>query len=223
VVAYGLLLPKTVLQAFPKGCINIHPSLLPRWRGAAPIHRTVLAGDTKTAICIMQMDEGLDTGDVLMEEHIDVPEGITTGGLHDLLAKQSPDILLKTLDAIDAGKAKPIPQAEEGVTYAQKISKEEALIDWSEPAEAIARKVRGLNPFPIAMTTLNDEAIKIWEAKVIKDTHGERPGEVMDKKLTIACGTGALRPTLVQRPGKKPMSAEAMLRGFEIPIGTKLG
>lgn len=223
VAAYGLLLPKAVLEAFPKGCINIHPSALPRWRGAAPIHRTVLAGDTQTDICIMQMDEGLDTGDVLAREPVALPQGITTGALHDMLAEQSVPLLLETINAIELGAAKPVAQTEDGVTYAKKISKDESRIDWTESAEAIERQIRGLNPFPVAATTLNGEPIKILRADTSNTGHAVVAGTVIDDRFGIACGMGTLHPTWVQRPGKKPMSAEEMLRGFPIPQGSVVG
>lgn len=223
VAAYGLLLPKTVLEAFPKGCINIHPSALPRWRGAAPIHRTVLADDATTDICIMQMDEGLDTGDVLARKHIDLPPRVTTGELHDLLAKQSVPLLLETLAAIELGEAKAVPQGEHGVTYAVKIRKEEAQIDWTHSAEEIERKVRGLNPFPAAVTTLNGEPIKILTADWSREGHSVIAGTVVNETFSIACGFGTLHPALVQRAGKKPMPVVDMLRGFPIPPGTRLG
>lgn len=223
VAAYGLLLPKAVLEAFPKGCINIHPSALPRWRGAAPIHRTVLAGDDTTDICIMQMDEGLDTGDVLAREHLHLPADITTGRLHDLLAEQSVPLLLETLNAIELGEAVAIPQTAEGVTYAKKITKDESRIDWTQPAEAIARQVRGLNPFPVAMTLLNGEPIRILAAEHEETGHPVIAGTVIDDRFGIACGMGTLHPTLVQRPGKKPMPTEELLRGLPIAKGTKLG
>lgn len=223
VAAYGLLLPKTVLEAFPKGCINIHPSALPRWRGAAPIHRTVLAGDATTDICIMQMDEGLDTGAVLSREPVPLPPRITTGELHDLLAEQSVPLLLETLAAIELGEAKPVPQGEHGVTYAVKIRKEEAQIDWTHSAEEIERKVRGLNPFPAAVATLNGEPIKILAADWSREGHSVIAGTVVDDAFSIACGFGTLHPTLVQRAGKKPMSTAEMLRGFPVAPGTRLG
>ena len=227
VAAYGLLLPPSVLTAFPKGCINIHPSLLPRWRGAAPIHRTVLAGDDKTAICIMQMDEGLDTGDVILQEFISLhAPHITTGMLHDQLAEQSVPILLRALDLIEAGTVHPQKQAADGVTYAKKISKTESAIDWNEEAEVIDRKVRGLNPYPNAATILNGEPIKIWGAMPV-----DRPaamgdaanGTVIDDMLTIACGNNtALRLTMIQRPGKKAMKADEFLNGVKVPVGSVL-
>lgn len=223
VAAYGLLLPKTVLEAFPKGCINIHPSALPRWRGAAPIHRTVLAGDKTTDICIMQMDEGLDTGAVLAREPIDLPADITTGQLHDKLAVEAVPLLLETLAAIELGEAIAVAQSEDGVTYASKIRKEEAEIDWTHSAEEIARKVHGLNPFPIAVSTLNGEPIKILEASWDSQGHSVVSGTVIDDTFGIACGFGTLHPMLVQRPGKKPMPTQEMLRGHAVPKGTKLG
>lgn len=223
VAAYGLLLPKAVLEAFPKGCINIHPSALPRWRGAAPIHRTVLAGDKTTDICIMQMDEGLDTGDVLTREPFALPADITTGQLHDMLAEKSVPLLLETLAAIALDEAIAVPQATEGVTYAQKIRKEEAEIDWTHSAEEISRKIRGLNPFPVAASTLNGEPIKILAASCSKEGHSVISGTVVDDEFSIACGFGTLHPSLVQRPGKKPMPVAEMLRGNPVPKGTKLG
>lgn len=223
VAAYGLILPEAVLQAFPHGCINIHPSALPRWRGAAPIHRTVLAGDTETEICIMQMDKGLDSGAVLAREHIPLPPGITSSTLHDILAEQSVAVLLETLEAIENGSATAEPQTEAGLTYAAKIRKEEAQIDWNRPAQDIERQVRGLNSYPVANTICNGETLKIWEADIIPYTGNAIPGTVLDEQCTIACAKDALRPTLVQRPGKKPMPITECLRGFAIPTGTVMG
>lgn len=223
VAAYGLLLPPSVLQAFRLGCINIHPSSLPRWRGAAPIHRTVLAGDRHTDICIMQMDEGLDTGDVLARMPVALPDGLTTGALHDQLAGQSVPLLLETLAALELGEAVAVKQAAEGVTYASKIRKEEAQIDWMQSAEAIERQIRGLNPFPVAVSTLNGEPIKFLAATISEQGHSVKAGTVVDEQFSIACGFGTLHPTLVQRPGKKPMPAAEMLRGNPVAIGTVLG
>lgn len=223
VAAYGLLLPKAVLEAFPKGCINIHPSALPRWRGAAPIHRTVMAGDSTTDICIMQMDEGLDTGDVLARLPLDVPPTITSGELHDILAQKSVPLLLETLNAIELGDAVAVPQSEHGVTYAKKISKDESRIDWRQSAQSIERQIRGLNPFPTAITTLNGEPIKILAANWSEQGHTVVAGTVVRNDFSIACGMGTLHPTLVQRPGKKPMPTSEMLRGNPVAIGTVLG
>lgn len=218
VAAYGLLLPKSVLQTFPKGCVNIHPSALPRWRGAAPIHRTVLAGDAETQICIMQMDEGLDTGAVLTRKTYALPADITTGKLHDWLSEEAVPLLVSTLHNIAAGNAVATPQATEGVTYAQKINKTEAAIDWSKTAVEIERQVRGLNPYPVAVCTLACEPLKIWEATVEPRT-GDA-GIVADERLGIGTGECILRPSIVQRPGKKPMPLEEFLRGNAIPAGT---
>ncbi|MBM3618789.1 MAG: methionyl-tRNA formyltransferase [Alphaproteobacteria bacterium] len=218
VAAYGLLLPKSVLEAFPKGCVNIHPSALPRWRGAAPIHRTVLAGDAQTEICIMQMDEGLDTGAVLTRKTYPLPANITTGKLHDYLAEEAAPLLLSTMREIAADTAVATPQAADGVTYAQKISKAEAAIDWVKSAVEIDRQVRGLNPYPVAVCTLGGEPLKIWECTV--ETGIGKAGTIVDDRLGIATGEGILRPTIVQRAGKKPMSTEEFLRGTPVSSGT---
>jgi methionyl-tRNA formyltransferase len=223
VAAYGLLLPNAVLESFAKGCVNIHPSALPRWRGAAPIHRTVLAGDATTDICIMQMDEGLDTGDVLAREPVALPPDITTGRLHDMLAQGSVPLLLKTLNAIQANEAKPVAQSEQGVTYAKKILKEEAHIDWSQSAQAIERQIRGLTPFPVAATTLGGKPLKILAATWSETGHAVAAGTVIDNHFSVACGMGTLHPTQVQRPGKKPMPVNEMLHGNPVAAGTKLG
>lgn len=221
VAAYGLLLPEAVLTAFPKGCINIHPSALPRWRGAAPLHRTVLAGDPTTDICIMQMDAGLDTGDVLLRCTFPLAFDITSGQLHDRLAEASVPLLLETLDKIEAGTVRPVPQSQDGVTYAKKILKEEAKIDWRQPAEMIDRQIRGLNPYPGAFTLVHGEPLKIWEATLEKGSYP--PGTITDDRFGIAANNGIIRPQIVQRAGKKAVSAEEFLRGFPIPIGTRLG
>lgn len=223
VAAYGLLLPKAVLEAFPKGCINIHPSALPRWRGAAPIHRTVMAGDTATDICIMQMDEGLDTGPVLLRSPLQIPQGITTGALHDMLSEASVPLLLETLDAIEAGTVHAIPQPSEGVTYAKKITKEEAVIDWHQPAAVIDAHIRGLNPYPVAQTLLAGEVLKVWDAVIESSKPNAAPGTVIDEGLGIACQDAVIRLQAVQRPGKKPMPTAELLRGYPVPSGTMLG
>ncbi|MCH2547027.1 MAG: methionyl-tRNA formyltransferase [Alphaproteobacteria bacterium] len=223
VAAYGLLLPKNVLKSFPYGCINIHPSALPRWRGAAPIHRTVMAGDTTTDICIMQMDEGLDTGAVLQRVTQPVADNITTGILHDKLAQDAAPILLDTLQQIETGQAQATPQPETGVTYAKKITKAESHIDWNLPNQAILQLINGLNPFPAAVTSLNGEPLKILSATLDNSPHSHKPGAVSGEDFTIACGKGMLRPTIVQRAGKKPMPVCEMLKGCPIAINTVLG
>ncbi len=218
VAAYGLLLPQAILDACPRGCINIHPSLLPRWRGAAPIQRTIMAGDTKTAIVIMQMDAGLDTGDMLSVEHVLVPDSMNAGELHDLLAQHSAALLLRTLDKLD--RITQVKQPTEGITYAAKITKEESRIDWTLPARDIQCLIRGLSPSPGATFHYDNETIKIYAADIEPGNHP--PGPVIDDKLAIACGAGILRPTILQRPGKKRMSADELLNSFSIPIGTVL-
>lgn len=220
VVAYGLLLPKAILEAYPHGCINVHPSLLPRWRGAAPIQRTIMAGDRKTAIMIMKMDEGLDTGDILLSENTDIPDGTSAGKLHDELAGKAAPLILKALDEID--RIKPQKQSETGVIYAKKITKEDCLIDWQKPAEEIHQQILGLSPTPGACFSYNNEIIKIFDAIVEKSTTTATPGTIMDDRLGIACGKDILRPLILQRPNKKRMSVDEFLRGFNIPVGKNL-
>lgn len=220
VVAYGLLLPKAILEAYPHGCINVHPSLLPRWRGAAPIQRTVMAGDKKTAIMIMKMDEGLDTGDILLSEEIDIPHGTNAGTLHDELAQKAAPLILKVLDEINA--IKPQKQSEIGVAYAKKITKKVCAIDWEKPAEEIYQQILGLSPMPGAYFSYNNEIIKIFDATVEKTKATAAPGTIIDEKLGIACGEYILRPIVLQRPNKKRMNSDEFLRGFNIPVGTKL-
>jgi methionyl-tRNA formyltransferase len=220
VVAYGLLLPKAILEAYPHGCINVHPSLLPRWRGAAPIQRTVMAGDKKTAIMIMKMDEGLDTGDILLSEEIDIPHGTNAGTLHDELAQKAAPLILKVLDEINA--IKPQKQSEIGVAYAKKITKKVCAIDWEKPAEEIYQQILGLSPMPGAYFSYNNEIIKIFDATVEKTKATAAPGTIIDEKLRIACGEYILRPIVLQRPNKKRMNSDEFLRGFNIPVGTKL-
>lgn len=216
VVAYGLLLPKPILEAYPLGCINVHPSLLPRWRGAAPIQRTIMAGNKETAICIMQMDEGLDTGDVLLTEKFSIAPGTTAGMLHDLLAEKAAPLVLKTL----AEKPTPQKQSETGVTYAKKITKAECQLNWRRPAQELYQQILGLNPVPGAFFSYNGEIIKLFDAAA--EAKSGAPGTALDDRLLIACGNGALRLLELQRPGKKRMGAEELLRGFPIPPGSIL-
>lgn len=205
VAAYGLLLPPAILEAYPRGCINIHPSALPRWRGAAPLQRTLMAGDRSTDICIMQMDVGLDTGDVLLRESIELPEDITTGELHDLAAIKGAELTLQTLAQIDS--LTPEPQSEEGITYAAKIDKAEAMIDWSRNAADILNHIRGLNPFPAATAHIHDETVKVFAATIIDHSPND--------PFCFTSGDGkTIRITQAQRAGKKRMSTDEILRGW---------
>lgn len=212
VVAYGLLLPKPVLEAPAKGCLNIHASLLPRWRGAAPIHRAILEGDPQTGISIMQMDAGLDTGPVLLCRATPIGPGDTTGDLHDRLATMGAEMITETLNRLDT--LTPEPQPAEGVTYAKKIDKAEARIDWTRPAEQVARQINGLSPFPGAWCLMGSERLKLLRARPV--TGEGAPGQPLHG-LTIACGTGAVEILLAQREGKRPMEAQDLLRGLTLP------
>jgi len=223
VVAYGLLLPKAILEAYPLGCINVHPSLLPRWRGAAPIQRTIMAGDRETGIVIMQMDVGLDTGDMLMVERYPIAEGMNAGALHDELAQKAAPLVLITLDGLQKNTITPVAQPHTGVEYAKKITKEEARIDWNQPAEAIYHKILGLAPSPGAYFLYGGEAIKIFDAHPLPNPPPQAgegtyaPGTIMDEHLTIACNPGVLKPTVLQRPGKKRLPLKEFLHGLVIP------
>ena len=218
VAAYGLILPKAVLDAPRHGCLNIHASLLPRWRGAAPIQRAIMAGDAKTGVTIMQMEEGLDTGTMLLKEELAIGADMNAGALHDALAKIGAGLIVQALDELP--DLKPVAQPSDGVTYAAKITKEECRIDWRRSAAELDRHVRGLSPTPGAFTEINGERLTILAADLVPGSG--TPGTMIDDRLTIACGEGALRPTLVKRAGKRAMSAEEMLRGFAVPKGTAL-
>ena len=219
VVAYGLLLPKAILDAPKLGCFNLHGSLLPRWRGAAPIQRAVMAGDAETGVMVMQMDEGLDTGAVLMAERVTIGRK-TSGELTTELSRLGADLMVRSLGALERGGVTPQPQSEDGVTYAKKISKEEARIDWSRPAREIDAHIRGLAPFPGAWTQANGERLKILYADPV-DGNG-KPGVLLDDALTVACGDGALKLVKVQRAGKSAMTAAELLKGFALPRGSQL-
>lgn len=212
VVAYGLILPQAVLDAPARGCLNIHASLLPRWRGAAPIHRAIMAGDTETGICIMQMDAGLDTGPVLLRRSLPIAPEDTTADLHDRLATLGAALVIKALDTLPS--LTPIPQADQGVTYAAKIDKLEARIDWTRPAAEIDRQIRGLSPFPGAWCLMAGERVKLLRSRLGMGQGA--PGQILHG-LTIACGSGAVDITLAQREGKKPMQASDFLRGLTPP------
>jgi methionyl-tRNA formyltransferase len=215
VAAYGLILPRPILEAPRLGCVNVHASLLPRWRGAAPIQRAILAGDAVTGVTIMQMDEGLDTGPMLLKRELPI-DGKNAGQVTEELAQLGARALLEWL----AAPATPVPQPEDGASYAAKVAKAEARIDWAAGAAQIERQVRAFAPSPGAWFEAGGERIKLLDAET-SDEDGA-PGEVLDDRLTIACGRGTLRPRLVQRAGRGAMSAEELLRGFAIPAGTRL-
>ncbi|SMX40525.1 methionyl-tRNA formyltransferase [Maliponia aquimaris] len=219
VVAYGLILPQAILDAPRHGCLNIHASLLPRWRGAAPIHRAIMAGDAQTGVCIMQMEAGLDTGPVLLREAIPIGDTETTGDLHDRLSALGARLIVEALARLDT--LIPHPQPDEGVTYSAKIDKGEAAVDWSRPAEEVSRLIRGLSPFPGAWTTAQGERIKLLGAEPA--TGQGAPGTTLDDALTVACGSGALRVTRAQRAGRGAQDAATFLMGFPLPKGTQLG
>lgn len=223
VAAYGLILPQEVLDIPKYGCLNIHPSLLPRWRGAAPIQRTIMAGDQTTAICIMQMDAGLDSGDILMQENMDLNNYITTGELHDIAAQKGAELLMKTINLIKEGNP-PLAkkQSTQGITYAKKIDKLEGKINWNRSAYEIDCHIRGLYPWPGSYFIYDNERIKILKADYQEEYHHHLPGTIIDSKLKIACNDGYILPKIVQRPGKKTMQIEEMLKGFNIKVNIKL-
>jgi methionyl-tRNA formyltransferase len=220
VVAYGLILPKAILDAPKLGCFNVHASLLSRWRGAAPIHRAIMAGDKESGVTIMQMDKGLDTGAMVMTERVPISEDMTTGELHDALARLGAEAMVRALVAAEGGTLERAPQPEQGVTYANKISKDETRIDWGKPWQQVHNHIRGLSPFPGAWFELGGARIK-----ALRSTQGEgsgKSGTALDDKLNIACGDGAVRLVQVQRAGKQPMSADEFLRGTKVEAGTQL-
>ncbi|QXI64940.1 Methionyl-tRNA formyltransferase [Paracoccus marcusii] len=211
VVAYGLILPQPVLDAPRLGCLNIHASILPRWRGAAPIHRAILAGDAETGVAIMQMEAGLDTGPVLALTRTPIAADDTMASLHDRLSTMGADLICDVLDRLPLPA---VPQAQDGVTYAAKIDKAEARIDWTLPAEQVDRQIRGLSPFPGAWCMIGDERVKLLASTVVPG-QGE-PGTVLPD-FTVVCGSGAVRITLAQRAGKRPMTPADLLRGWALP------
>ena len=218
VVAYGLLLPKPVLLSPKLGCVNIHASLLPRWRGAAPIQRAIMDGDNETGVCIMKMNEGLDTGPILSSTKIQILENDTSKVLSKRLSLEGAKLIVKVLDSFSSHSAQAQPT--KGITYAKKIDKSEAKIDWSLSAETIDRKIRALSPFPGAWTEINGERVKLLASKVI-DKENE-PGIVLDKGFSIACGQKAVEITEAQRPGKSAQNSDVFLRGFKLQQGSKL-
>lgn len=218
VVAYGLILPQTILDAPKYGCLNIHASLLPRWRGAAPIHRAIMSGESETGVCIMQMEAGLDTGPVLLREATAIGEEETTAQLHDRLSAMGAALVVDALSRLADLTADPQPEA--GVTYATKIDKSEARIDWSETAEEVDRKIRGLSPFPGAWCEFDGERLKLLTSRL--SVGNGAAGEVLDDTLTIACGTGAIEVLTLQRAGKGAQPRDVFLRGMDIPKGSVL-
>ncbi len=215
VVAYGMILPQAILDTPPLGCFNLHASLLPRWRGAAPINRAIMAGDAETGVMVMKMDAGLDTGDVAMAERIAITDAMTAGDLHDALARLGGDLMVRAIGALDRGMLRLTRQSEQGVTYAAKIDKAEARIDWSKPARAALRHIHGLSPFPGAWCEMPIEGqpVRVKILRCAMADGADAAGELLDDRLAIACGGGALRILELQRAGKAPMKAEEFLRG----------
>ena len=228
VAAYGLILPQWVLDLPPLGCLNIHASLLPRWRGAAPIHRAIEAGDLETGITLMQMDAGLDTGDMLLRQSLPVADTDTTATLHDRLAPLGGPMAAQALQQAASGTLQPVPQPAEGVTYAHKIEKAESAIDWSLPAQAIGQRIRAFDPFPGASTSLNGEVIKVWDYQI--DSCQRKPDvpcghilSVNESGVHVACGQGVLCLTVLQRAGGKRLPVAQFLRGFDLQPCMVLG
>jgi methionyl-tRNA formyltransferase len=222
VAAYGLILPPVVLAAPRLGCLNVHASLLPRWRGAAPIERAILAGDAETGVTIMQMDRGLDTGPILLAEPIPIGPRTTAAELYDVMAERGAALLLQALEGFAAGQIVPRPQPAIGITYAKKLSNDEGRIDWRRTAEELDRAVRALNPAPGVWFEHQGERIKLLAAEPADAAPGAAPGTVLDTNLRIACGTGALRPLMLQRAGRAAQETATFLRGFALPPGTRL-
>ena len=225
VVAYGLILPRPALDAPASGCLNLHASLLPRWRGAAPIQRAIMAGDEKTGVMVMRMEEGLDTGPVALAEQVAIGADMTAGELHDRLSLIGADLVGRALAALERGSLTFTPQAAEGVTYARKIEKAEARIDWRQPAAVVHRQIRGLSPFPGAWFEVERggaaQRVKVLRSRLSAGS-GE-PGTVLDDKLSIACGEGAISLLDLQRAGKAPMPASLFLQGLPLAPGTRIG
>ena len=223
VVAYGQILPQAVLDAPKLGCLNLHASLLPRWRGAAPIQRAIMAGDSATGVCVMQMEAGLDTGPVLARKATPIGPEDTAKTVHDRLAGIGAPLMVETLAALAAGEVSATPQPATGVTIAAKIDKAEARVDWTRNAAALGAQIRGLSPFPGAWCEIGDERVKLLMARPEAGTPGGAPGEVLDDRLLVACGAGAVRLLSLQRAGKGAMDAGAFLQGFPVPCGARLG
>jgi methionyl-tRNA formyltransferase len=224
VVAYGMILPQTILDAVPLGCFNLHGSLLPRWRGAAPINRAIMAGDAESGVMVMKMDVGLDTGDVAMAERLPITDAMTAQDLHDALAPLGADLMVRAIGALERGRLSLSPQGADGITYAAKIDKLEARIDWSKPAREVLRHIHGLSPFPGAWSEIRLEGepvrLKVLRCELV-DGAGA-PGCLLDDRLTVACGAGAIRILELQRAGKQPMKPDEFLRGTPLAPGMRL-
>ncbi len=219
VVAYGLILPQAVLDIPARGCVNLHASLLPRWRGAAPIQRAILAGDTETGVCLMQMEAGLDSGPVLAQVQTKISDRETGGSLHDRLSRLAADLLARHLDGLAAGNLTAVPQDESLVTYAAKLDKAEAAIDWTRAAEEIERQVRAFNPWPVAQADYQGEKLRIWDAKAIDDVAAGEPGTVVaagPEGIDVTCGKGGLRLLEIQLPGRKRMPSRDFLNARSV-------
>lgn len=226
VIAFGQILPKEILEMTPYGCINVHASLLPKYRGAAPIQWAIINGESISGVTTMQMDEGLDTGDMLEKVEVPLGEKITGGELHDLLAEAGAKLCVQTLEKLEKGELKPEKQGETPTAYARMLDKKLGNIDWTRPAVEIERLIRGLNPWPSAYTTWNEKTMKIWDADVVDEEKTAEPGtiiEVTKQTFSVQTGEGALRINELQIPGKKKMSADAFLRGYQVKTGEKLG
>ena len=222
VAAYGLLLPAEILSAPRLGCLNVHASLLPRWRGAAPIARAILAGDAESGVTIMRMSEDLDSGVIVLQERMPVPSAATAASLEDALAGLGARLIVQALDGLDRGRLEPVPQPADGVTWAAKLTRAEGRLDWHRPAAELERRVRAFAPQPGAWFTHDGERIKVLAAAIAPAEGEGRPGVVLDDRLTVACGEDALRLLELQRAGRAAMSAAAFLRGYEIPAGAAL-
>jgi len=225
VVAYGMILPANILNAVPRGCFNLHASLLPRWRGAAPIQRAIMMGDAESGVMVMKMDAGLDTGDVAMTARLPITDAMTAQDLHDALAPRGADLMVQAMAALEQGNLDLVPQNEAGVTYAAKVGKAEARIDWTKPAHEVLRHIHGLAPFPGAWfeIAIDGTPVRIKVLHCVLARGSGPPGAVLDNQLTIACGEGAIRLLQVQRAGKQPMTAPDFLRGTPLapPLGVR--
>ena len=224
VVAYGMILPPAILDTPPLGCFNLHASLLPRWRGAAPINRAIMAGDAETGVMVMKMAAGLDTGDVAMAERAAITDTTTAADLHDELARLGGDLMVRAIGALERGQLKLTPQSHHGVTYAAKIEKAEARIDWTQSARLVLRHIHGLSPFPGAWCEMpiEGEAVRVKILRGVTENGAGEPGKLLDNRLTIACGEGAIRIIELQRAGKAPMKVDEFLRGTPVGPPTRL-